>query len=174
MAKARVAPLKITSVPRLELQAAVMGVRLACCTEEGHDVKPDQRVFWTDSRTVLTWIKTGARAYKPFVAHRLAEIEEETKQRNGAGCLQHITWPMTLANRRPTSIKRRVVPRPRVLATSRERVAKRTRAIARSPPTGGAHIPPATRADDIIKHYQISHDFVLAEITPSHSQVCNL
>ncbi|GBP63769.1 hypothetical protein EVAR_40369_1 [Eumeta japonica] len=79
MAKARVAPLKITSVPRLELQAAVIGVRLARCTEEGHDVKPDQRVFWTDSRTVLTWIKTGARAYKPFVAHRLAEIEEETK-----------------------------------------------------------------------------------------------
>ncbi|GBP53947.1 hypothetical protein EVAR_96625_1 [Eumeta japonica] len=66
MAKARVAPLKITSVPRLELQAAVMGVQLAPCAEEGHDIKPDQRVFWNDSRTVLTWIKTGARAYKPW------------------------------------------------------------------------------------------------------------
>ncbi|XP_063826507.1 uncharacterized protein LOC135075990 [Ostrinia nubilalis] len=79
LAKSRVAPLKTTSIPRLELQAAVMGTRMASCVLEEHDRKPTTRTFWTDSRTVLTWLRTGARSYKPFVAHRIAEIEENTK-----------------------------------------------------------------------------------------------
>lgn len=77
-AKARVAPLKLTSIPRLELQAAVMGSRMASAVIEEHDRKPDARYYWTDSKTVLTWIRTGSRSYKPFVAHRIAEIEENT------------------------------------------------------------------------------------------------
>ncbi|XP_069365348.1 uncharacterized protein [Maniola hyperantus] len=79
MAKAKVAPLKLTSIPRLELQAAVMGTRLAETVIEEHERKPDCKVFWTDSKTVLTWIRTGARSYKPYVAHRLAAIEESSK-----------------------------------------------------------------------------------------------
>ncbi|XP_049874507.1 uncharacterized protein LOC126372702 [Pectinophora gossypiella] len=78
--KGRVAPIsKMTSIPRLELQAAVMGCRLARTAQEEHDIKPARRYFWSDSRTVLSWLRTGPRAYKPFVAHRVAEIAEETK-----------------------------------------------------------------------------------------------
>ncbi|CAK1583274.1 unnamed protein product [Parnassius mnemosyne] len=79
VAKAKVAPLKLTSIPRLELQAAVMGTRLAETVVEEHERKPDRKVFWTDSKTVLTWIRTGSRSYKPYVAHRLAAIEESSK-----------------------------------------------------------------------------------------------
>ncbi|XP_045784625.1 uncharacterized protein LOC123880521, partial [Maniola jurtina] len=79
VAKAKVAPLKLTSIPRLELQAAVMGTRLAEAVIAEHERKPDCRVFWTDSKTVLTWIRTGSRSYKPYVAHRLAAIEESSK-----------------------------------------------------------------------------------------------
>ncbi|GBP85789.1 hypothetical protein EVAR_77893_1 [Eumeta japonica] len=71
-----VAPLKITSIPRLELQAAVMGTRMATTVIEEHDRKPNTKFYWTDSKTVLTWLKNGARSYKPFVAHRIAAIEE--------------------------------------------------------------------------------------------------
>ncbi|KAA5603019.1 hypothetical protein F3H15_35455, partial [Pseudomonas aeruginosa] len=78
LAKARVAPLKLTSIPRLELQAAVMGSRMAAAVTEEHDRKPDARVFWTDSATVLTWLRTGSRSYRPFVAHRIAAIEENS------------------------------------------------------------------------------------------------
>ncbi|GBP07108.1 hypothetical protein EVAR_90645_1 [Eumeta japonica] len=73
-----VAPLKITSIPRLELQAAVMGTRMATTVIEEHDRKPNTKFYWTDSKTVLTWLKNGARSYKPFVAHRIAAIEENS------------------------------------------------------------------------------------------------
>ncbi|GBP26898.1 hypothetical protein EVAR_16480_1 [Eumeta japonica] len=78
-AKEGVAPLKVTSVSRIELQAAVLGVRLTRSVVEGHDEPPTRRVYWSDSKTVLTWIRTLASKYKAFVAHRLAETEDDTK-----------------------------------------------------------------------------------------------
>ncbi|XP_058840177.1 uncharacterized protein LOC131695699 [Topomyia yanbarensis] len=44
-AKTRVAPLKYVSIPRLELQAAVIGMRLAKATEETHRIPVQKRFF---------------------------------------------------------------------------------------------------------------------------------
>ncbi|XP_037292204.1 uncharacterized protein LOC119188589 [Manduca sexta] len=75
-AKAKVAPLKLTSIPRLELQAAVLGARMAASVTQEHSRQPESTTYWTDSKTTLCWIRTGARSYKPYVAHRIAAIEE--------------------------------------------------------------------------------------------------
>lgn len=72
--KARVSPLKPTSIPRLELQAALIGSRLATTIQNGHRRKPDRKYFWTDSMIVLGWLRSDARTFKPFVAHRIGEI----------------------------------------------------------------------------------------------------
>ncbi|XP_059062792.1 uncharacterized protein LOC131855534 [Achroia grisella] len=78
--KSRVSPLRPISIPRLELQGAVIAARLANIIETDHkDFKPAKRYFWTDSSTVLQWIRSDPRNYKPFVAHRLGEIDELTK-----------------------------------------------------------------------------------------------
>ena len=77
-AKSRVSPLKPMSVPRLELQAAVMGSRLASTVREQHSIPLKSTTLWTDSRTVLSWITTDAHHFRPFVAHRVGEIEELT------------------------------------------------------------------------------------------------
>lgn len=53
IAKTRVALIKILTVPRLELQAAVMAVRMATFILQEQSLKISRMVFWTDSQTVL-------------------------------------------------------------------------------------------------------------------------
>ena len=77
-AKTHVAPLKPMSIPRLELQAAVMAVRLAASIKEGHETVVQETCFWTDSRTVLCWLRADGKKYLQFVAHRVGEIQETT------------------------------------------------------------------------------------------------
>ncbi|XP_073967443.1 uncharacterized protein [Choristoneura fumiferana] len=76
--KVRVAPLKPVSIPRLELQGALIAARLATSICEAHRLKASRRVFWSDSMTVLGWLRSDARSFKPFVAHRVGEILETT------------------------------------------------------------------------------------------------
>lgn len=74
MGKVRCAPIKVMSIPRLELQAAVLGVRLSKLIQQNHEVNISSTYFWSDSQTVIQWIKSTERRYKAFVSHRIAEI----------------------------------------------------------------------------------------------------
>ncbi|XP_058451844.1 uncharacterized protein LOC131430702 [Malaya genurostris] len=77
-AKAKVAPLKAQSIPRLELQAATIGVRLQEMIISAHELPITKKMFWTDSRTVLSWINSDHRNYRQFVAVRVGEILTQT------------------------------------------------------------------------------------------------
>ncbi|XP_048484221.1 uncharacterized protein LOC119690508 [Plutella xylostella] len=78
--KSRVSPLRPVSIPRLELQGALLGARLATTVQREHKhIQPTKRYFWTDSSTVLQWLRSDPRDYKPYVAHRLGEIDELSK-----------------------------------------------------------------------------------------------
>ncbi|XP_053691781.1 uncharacterized protein LOC128740267 [Sabethes cyaneus] len=77
-AKTRVAPLKFLSIPRSELQAAVIGVRLADSILKSLSIHVRQRTFWTDSKDVLCWIRSDHRRFSQFVAFRISEILETT------------------------------------------------------------------------------------------------
>ncbi|XP_038117199.1 uncharacterized protein LOC119769295 [Culex quinquefasciatus] len=76
--KTRVAPNKLTSIPRLEIDAGTMGVRLAQKIMEGLRIVIHQRFFWTDARDVLCWLHADHRNYSQFVGFRVAEILEKS------------------------------------------------------------------------------------------------
>ena len=72
--KAYVAPLKKKSIPRLELMAAVILVRLV--TTVTSVIKISEMTLWTDSATVLHWLHLPSSNFKPFVSTRIQEIKE--------------------------------------------------------------------------------------------------
>lgn len=73
--KARLAPMKPLSVPRLELAAATLAVKCNLDLVRALDVEPDI-YFWTDSTTVLKYIKNEKTRFHVFVANRLAIIHD--------------------------------------------------------------------------------------------------
>ncbi|XP_036340648.1 uncharacterized protein LOC118750014 [Rhagoletis pomonella] len=77
-AKSKVAPLNPVSIPRLELQAAVLGARLASKIQGISRLQIKKRIFWTDSTTVLKWLGMDPRQFRQFVMFRVADILERT------------------------------------------------------------------------------------------------
>ena len=66
------------SIPRLELQATVMAVRLEEQIVKEQESKIQSCNFWTDSTIVLQWIQSSHRKQQVFVANRVAEILDTT------------------------------------------------------------------------------------------------
>ena len=77
LGKSRVAPLKQLSLPKLELEAALLGVRLLQVVRRAFDRNFPFVTFWTDSCVVLDWIQ-NKKKLKSFVAHRVNEISRSS------------------------------------------------------------------------------------------------
>ena len=71
--QARVAPMKVMTVPKLELQAALLAALLKQEICRALTVTVDKVFMWTDSTIVLQWI--NATNKQPiFIANRVTEI----------------------------------------------------------------------------------------------------
>ncbi len=75
-ARSRVAPVRQLTIPRLELMGAVLGYRLGLRTKKALRVDVDSTTWWTDSSTVLHWLRAEATLFSAFVANRKEEIRE--------------------------------------------------------------------------------------------------
>ncbi|MCK5873000.1 MAG: hypothetical protein KAG26_09250, partial [Methylococcales bacterium] len=73
-AKARVTPLKPVTIPRLELQAAVLSVKVARFLEEELDFENITHFFWSDSEIVLAYLHNESKRFHIFVANRVQQI----------------------------------------------------------------------------------------------------
>ena len=75
----RLAHVKPMTIPRLELSAAVVAVKLDRTLREELEIKIDRSVFWSDSTAVLQYIKNEDKRFHRFFANRLAVIQDGSK-----------------------------------------------------------------------------------------------
>ena len=78
MGKARVAPLKLMSIPRLELTAAVVSVNVAQQLIQELDYHVDADVYYSDSTVVISYIHSEARRFHVYVGNRVQQIRNMT------------------------------------------------------------------------------------------------
>ena len=78
MSRTRNAPLKQISIVRLEVQAAVLAVRLGRTLQREISTPLDAVYYWTDSKAVLHYIRNESKRFHTFVANRVAEIRSDS------------------------------------------------------------------------------------------------
>ena len=76
VSKARLAPIKQQTVPRLELSAAVLAVKLDQRIRKQLELPILTSQFWSDSQIVIAYIRNQSKRFKTFVANRVAQIRQ--------------------------------------------------------------------------------------------------
>ena len=71
--KCRVAPKRATTIPRLELQAALVGLQLVTSIKRFLPLTIEETFLWSGSCTVLQWIESSHKRLSVFVANCVVE-----------------------------------------------------------------------------------------------------
>ncbi|GFY36753.1 integrase catalytic domain-containing protein [Trichonephila clavipes] len=77
--KSRVAPIRVISIPRLELCACVLLAQLVKKIRSTLRLNRSDSVLHTDSTIALAWLNTPANRLKTFVVNRVAKVQELTE-----------------------------------------------------------------------------------------------
>ena len=77
ISKARVAPLKPVTIPRLELQAAVTSSQISNLIKAELNIDVTE-TFWTDSQVVLGYLKNTTKKFHVYVTNRIRQVRDNS------------------------------------------------------------------------------------------------
>ena len=77
MAKNRIAPARMITIPRMELCGAVVAVRLRETIEQEISIEFDRVIHITDSTIVRNQIQNDSHVFTTFTGNRIAEIQNK-------------------------------------------------------------------------------------------------
>ena len=86
LGKSRNVPIRAPTIPRLELQSAVLAVRMDRFIQRELDIPITKTTFWTDSMITLFCIYNQVKRFQTYVANRLNEIREATEREQWRHC----------------------------------------------------------------------------------------
>ena len=78
MGKAKVAPKHATTIPRLELCAAVLAAEISKIVERNIYIKVERFMFYTDSKIAFRYLYNKTRRFYVYVTNRVQHIRETT------------------------------------------------------------------------------------------------
>ena len=78
--KSRVSPLKSITIPRLELTAATLSVKIGAMVKDELDQSSLKDFYWSDSMITLGYIMNDERRFRVFVANRCQKIRSYTQK----------------------------------------------------------------------------------------------
>ena len=83
MGKSRVTPKRCMTIPRLELVAAVLSVKIATLIRKELDTKWKNETFWTDSKVVLGYINSNTKKFKIYIPNQIQRYMRAAMSFNG-------------------------------------------------------------------------------------------
>ena len=110
MSKSRLAPIKTVTLPRLELDGARCGARLARLVVRELHLPIERIKYWSDSTLTLQYIQNRRHRMKSRVANRVTEILESSEVED---------WAHVPGNINPADLLTRGVSDPAKLMTNR-------------------------------------------------------
>ena len=95
---------KIITIPKLELQAAVIASRMKCKIVDESQITVNDIYFWSDSQTVLKYIKNQNQRFSAYIMHRANEI----KSNSNIADWYYVSGKMNIADQctRPLTLSR--------------------------------------------------------------------
>ena len=78
MERSRIAPIKTLTIPQLELNAAVIGVRLYNIVIHEINLPIEKVKFWSDLTLTLRYINIQSHCFKIYVDNKVTQILKST------------------------------------------------------------------------------------------------